>query len=119
MQPGTIRVTIGWARGSQIELAPLIAFLSTTMGRPIQNETGLNGKYNFELEWTPDQSTPYGPFGDMFPVPPAAEGRALPEFRDGPNIFTALKEQLGLKLDSSKGPVEMLGVDHVEKPSEN
>jgi uncharacterized protein (TIGR03435 family) len=90
------------------------------MGRPIQNETGLNGKYDFELKWTADQSTPYGPFGDMFPGPPAAEGeRPLPEFRDGPNIFTALQEQLGLKLDSSKGPVEMIVVDHVERPSEN
>ena len=120
VQPGTIRVAIGRARGSQIELAPLITFLSTTMGRPIQNETGLNGKYDFDLKWTSDESTPYGPFGDIFPGPLAAEAeRPLPEFRDGPNIFTALQEQLGLKLDSSKGPVEMIVVDHVEKPSEN
>ena len=114
MQAGTMRVGIGFARGSQIELAPLITFLSTTMGRPIQNETGLNGKYDFDLEWTPDQSTPYGPFGD------GPEGlEAYPEFSGGPNIFTALQEQPGLKLESTKGPVDIIVIDRVEKPSEN
>jgi uncharacterized protein (TIGR03435 family) len=98
VQPGTIRVGIGFAIGSQIELAPLIAFLSTTMGRPIQNETGLNGKYDFELKWTPDQSTPYGPSGDMSPGPPAAEGlerRPLPESSSGPTSLPRFRSSSG------------------------
>ena len=81
------------------------------MGRPIQNETGLNGKYDFDLEWTPDQSTPYGPFGETQPGPALGTGRPYPESSGGPNIFTALQEQLGLKLESTKGPVNINVID--------
>jgi uncharacterized protein (TIGR03435 family) len=62
------------------------------------DETGLTGAYTFSLEWSPD------------------DGRAP---SGGPSLFTALQEQLGLKLESVKRPVEHLVIDHAEKPSEN
>jgi uncharacterized protein (TIGR03435 family) len=70
--------------------------------------TALDGTYDFDLEWTPD----------VLPVPEPEPNTALPPV-PGPSIFKALEEQLGLKLVAQKGPVEMLIIEHVEKPSEN
>jgi uncharacterized protein (TIGR03435 family) len=68
-------------------------------GRMVIDKTGLTANYNIDLQWTPvDQDT----------TPDA-----------GPTLFTALEEQLGLKLVPSKGPVDTFVIDHVEKPSEN
>ena len=72
--------------------------LASAAGRPVIDKTGLTGSYSFTLEWTPDGSP-----GDA----------------SGPSIFTAVEEQLGLKLESSKAPAEFLVVDHAEKPSGN
>ena len=68
-------------------------------GRAVVDKTGLIGNYDVDLKWTPDgqQGTP----------------------DSGPTLFTALEEQLGLKLEPAKGPVNTLVIDHVEKPSEN
>jgi uncharacterized protein (TIGR03435 family) len=66
----------------------------------VVDKTALQGDFAFELEWTPD------------PSPAPADD-------SGPSIFTALQEQLGLKLEPQKGPVEILVIDHVERPSEN
>lgn len=75
--------------------------LSNVTGRPVIDKTGLTGKYDFVLEWTPDMAAT----GDSAPV--------------GPTIFTALQEQLGLKLESQKGPIQNIVIDRAEKPSEN
>ena len=120
MKPGMMRMGRGLLSGSQTELAFLIQSLSQIMGRNILNQTGLTGKYDFELKWTPDQSTANGPLGGGIPGPPppgVSEGPAPDP--DGPTIFTALQEQLGLKLDSGKGPVEIIVIDHAAKPKEN
>ena len=95
VQPETIRVGIGFARGSQIELAPLITFLSTTMGRPIQNETGLNGKYDFDLEWTPDQSTPYGPLARRSQGYPRRDERRTRSLAAAPTSSPRFRSNLG------------------------
>ncbi len=76
--------------------------LSRKLERPVVNHTGLEGLFNFKLQWMPESFKP----GET--VPP-----------DGPSIFTAIQEQLGLRLVSQKMPVEMLVIDHAEKPSEN
>jgi uncharacterized protein (TIGR03435 family) len=73
--------------------------LSGDMDRMVLDQTKLTGGYKFTLKWTPDESSNTNP--------------------DLPGIFTAIQEQLGLKLIPTKGPVEMLIIDHVEKPSEN
>ncbi len=73
------------------------------------DKTGIIGSYDFTLEWTPE-GQPLGPKdGD---APPSVEA-------SGPTIFTALQEQLGLKLESTKGPVEVLVIGRVEKPTGN
>jgi uncharacterized protein (TIGR03435 family) len=72
---------------------------SNLVGRTVVDKTGLIGNYSFDLKWTPD---------DQQGTPDA-----------GPTLFTALEEQLGLKLEPAKGPVDSLVIDHVEKPSEN
>jgi uncharacterized protein (TIGR03435 family) len=89
-------------------LSSLVSNLTNAVGRTVVDKTGLTGKYNFELKWNPEQ----GVQAD------ADNGQADPE-NSAPSLFTALQEQLGLKLQSSKGPVETLVVDHVEMPSEN
>ncbi|HEX8879061.1 MAG TPA: TIGR03435 family protein [Candidatus Acidoferrum sp.] len=84
--------------------------LSNRLDQPVIDQTGLAQFYDFKLEWTPEP-------------PPGLAGRPdaaanLPP-ANGPDIFTALREQLGLKLESHKGPVEVMVIDHVERPSEN
>jgi uncharacterized protein (TIGR03435 family) len=86
--------------------------LSHQLGRPVINKTGLTGDVDFTLRWTPDDGRGQMPGGQ----PPEA---APPAEANGPSLFTALQEQLGLKLESQKGPVETIVIDHVERPSEN
>ena len=103
----------GRSQGHAIPVDIMAQMLAGITGRPVVNKTGLTSKYDFVLEWTPDM----GPeahaqgFGDGVTSPAPAPG--------GPTIFTALQEQLGLRLDSQKGPVENIVIDRVEKPSEN
>jgi uncharacterized protein (TIGR03435 family) len=101
--PGTRRV----GRGEiQIEAQPFATFaylLARQLDRALTDKTGLSGLYDIKLQW----STELTAGGD--PV----------RSSDRPSISTALQEQLGLKLESSKGPVEMLVIDSVQKPSEN
>jgi uncharacterized protein (TIGR03435 family) len=88
----------------------LAAILSGVLGRPVIDETGLTGAYDFQLEWTPDYALPTTP-GDA-PVQPSSDS-------SHPFLASALQEQLGLKLESKKGKIEMLIIDHAEKPSGN
>lgn len=84
--------------------------LSQRLDQPVINQTGLGQFYDFKLEWTPEP--PPG-----LAARPDAEANLPPA--NGPDLFTALREQLGLKLESHKGPVEVMVIDHVERPSEN
>jgi bla regulator protein blaR1 len=103
----------GRLEGFAAPLEMLSTTLSNAMGRPVVDKTGLTGKYDFVLEWTPDVGAGPGPqaFGDGATPPAPAPG--------GPTIFTALQEQLGLRLESQKGPVQLIVIDRAEKPSEN
>jgi uncharacterized protein (TIGR03435 family) len=74
--------------------------------RVVIDKTGLEGTYDFELNWSPDDGRT-----------PLLNG--VPQESTGPSIFTAFQEQLGLKLESQKAPVEVLVIDQVERPSEN
>jgi uncharacterized protein (TIGR03435 family) len=84
----------------------LATMLSQQLHMTVVDRTGLTGSYDFSLQWTPD---------NLPPPPPGAEASAP----GGPSIFTAVQEQLGLKLDSTRGPVKTLVIDHIERPSEN
>lgn len=74
--------------------------LAYQVNRTVLDKTGLAGNYNFQLNWTENDA-------------PAAENASAP------SLFTALQEQLGLKLEATKGPVQTLVVDHVEMPTAN
>ena len=84
---------------------------SAVMDRPVVDKTGLTGRWDFAIRWTPDESQ-FGGLGVR--VPPPTDDPNAP-----PGIFTAFTDQLGLKLDPSRAPVEVLVIDKVEKPSEN
>jgi uncharacterized protein (TIGR03435 family) len=82
------------------------------LNRPVIDKTGLTGYYDIDLKWTPDANRP--DFGDVHnPADLPAPDPNRPE------IFTAIKEQLGLELKSEKGPVEVIVIDHIERPSPN
>jgi uncharacterized protein (TIGR03435 family) len=101
------------AQGST--MASIVGFLSGRLGRAIQDKTGLTGKYNFTLKWTPGENESMG-LGGMILRPPAP---ATPEAADpGVSIFTALQEQLGLRLESSKVTVDAMVVESAEKPEQ-
>ena len=80
-------------------------------GRPVTDQTGLAGRYDYSLKWTPLQTAA---------VPGGGSGTAPSTEAEGASLFTAIQEQLGLKLVSAKGPVQVLVIDHIEeKPTEN
>jgi uncharacterized protein (TIGR03435 family) len=93
------------ARG--IDLDAFAAELAAYASRPVVDKTALIGKFDLTLNWTPEQSAPPDGSGS----PPADPNQ--------PSIFTALQEQLGLKLESTRGPVDVLVIDSAEKPSDN
>lgn len=120
---------------SDAPLSLLVSVLSHSVGRTVIDKTGLSGKYNFNLHWTPDPGMGGPMMGGPGPGPgpggpgpgPAPGGNvsigagspASAPDSSGPSIFTALQEQAGLKLDSEKGPVDVIVIDHVDPPSPN
>lgn len=97
------------------ELARVLESQPVVGGRVIINDTKMDGSYDLTLEWAPDSSTlsPRATGGDQ-----ASDNPPLAQ-TTGPSIFTALQEQLGLKLERRKGPVDTVIIEHIEKPSEN
>jgi uncharacterized protein (TIGR03435 family) len=91
--------------GQGIPVASLVAMLSQQLHRTVIDKTGLTGNYDIKLKWTPEDTSA------------AASSDAGSD--TGPSLLSALQEQLGLKIQSAKGPVDTLVVDHVEKPTEN
>jgi uncharacterized protein (TIGR03435 family) len=81
------------------------------------DKTGLTGEYDLTLQWTPDENDPNTRSGGPDGRPPA--DAAPPPDANGPTLFTAVQEQLGLKLESAKGPVETFVIKSIEQPSEN
>ena len=76
------------------------------VGRPIIDKTNLTGTYDLDLKFAPETAIPAIGIGGDTPADPG-----------GPSIFTALTEQLGLKLESTRGPADVLVIDHVERPT--
>jgi uncharacterized protein (TIGR03435 family) len=106
---GTSGSSRGNLIGRAVPMATLAKDLSGMLGRPVLDKTMLKGEYDFELTWTPDETSRRGP-GDP-DAPPASA--------DGPSLFTAIQEQLGLALKSGKGVIDVLIVDQAELPTEN
>ena len=93
----------GFMRGRGIPLSYLASALTRSVGRVVIDQTDLAGAFDYELQWTPEQ----------------ASAGTDTQTMGGVSVFTALQEQLGLKLDSGRAPVEVLVIDSVEKPSPN
>ena len=87
----------------------LVTTLANATHRTVVDKTGLTGRYDFVLDWTPDIQ--------RAPADASSDGTSLASA--GPTIFTAVQEQLGLRLESGKAPVDVLVIDHVDRPSAN
>jgi uncharacterized protein (TIGR03435 family) len=83
--------------GTGVSMGALASYVGNRLGRIVVDKTGLSGSYDFTLEWAPDE---------------APDSSA-------PSLVTALREQLGLRLESQESPVEVLVIDSIERPSEN
>ena len=99
---GNVNINNGKLTGTGLDMDRLAYFVSSQVQRKVVDKTGLMGIYDVALEWSRDEPT-----GSM----DAAE--------KAPGFFTALQEQLGLKLEPGKGPIDTIVVDQIEKPSEN
>ncbi|HEY2383165.1 MAG TPA: TIGR03435 family protein [Terriglobia bacterium] len=107
---GGIRMGRGDLEGQAMSMSIFATALGALYaGRPVVDQTGLKGLYDIRLQWTPDPglNANIGPGG---PVPAAPAG---------PSLFNALDEQLGLRLESAKGPLPVLVIDSIQRPSEN
>lgn len=98
--------TSGWSEGLRIvchavSMDQIVAEVSGALRAPVANRTGLTGTYDLNIRYVPDDAKP-----DAYPEP-------------GPSLALALQEELRLKLEKGKGPVEVIVIDHIEKPSEN
>jgi uncharacterized protein (TIGR03435 family) len=89
-------------------ISQLLQPLSMFTRRIVVDLTNLKGNFDIDLTWTPDQ---------MLAGPPPPGVQLPPIDPNGPSIFTAVQEQLGLKLESQTGPVDVLVIDHVEQPT--
>lgn len=103
------------ARGST--MASLSELISRQISATVVDKTGLTGKYDFTLSFTPDMAAGAGPM--IRPPGGAAPDGAEKQEPVGPSLFTAVQEQLGLKLEAQKEPVDVIVIDHVEQPSAN
>jgi len=112
---GMMRMGRGSVEGQGVALDALVRAISGQLGRPVIDRTGLTGRYDIKMQWTPEPGQNATPLGGA--LPPGVE--PPPADPNGPSIFTALQEQLGLRLESEKAPVDLVVIDRVEKPSEN
>ena len=95
-----------------LPIAQFVTQLAQLMNNVVVDRTGLTGGYDIELKWSP---TP-----DQLPPGPPPPGVELPSIDpNGPTLPTALQEQLGLKLDNERGPVQVLVVERLQRPAEN
>lgn len=98
--------------GTNASMTVLAGFLGEQSNRPVVDGTGLKGKYNFQLTWTPDS-------GQTLGVPDASSNTPASVSDTGTSLFTAVQEQLGLKLESRKSPADLLTVQSATIPVEN
>lgn len=110
----TVQVVAGSLRLTNATSATFASQLSYSLARPVIDKTKLSGAFDFALQWTPVPGEDGGP--TTAGLTPSA-GEPPPTTLEGASIFTAIREQLGLRLNATRGPVDVLVIDHVEKPS--
>jgi uncharacterized protein (TIGR03435 family) len=109
---GTFRGTGDAFTGNGVNMRMLANWLGIRVGRDVVDKTGLEGTYDLTMRWDADSQR-------LTTADPGQGPVDTPSDSSGLTIFTALKQQLGLKLEPQKGPVEIIIIDHLEKPSEN
>jgi uncharacterized protein (TIGR03435 family) len=98
-------------RGNRVHMSDVIRELSTLLDRPVLDKTGFPGEFDLDLSFTPD---------DLIRLPLyGASDEPMATDANRPNLFSALEEQMGLKLVAAKGPIEVLVIDHAERPTAN
>jgi uncharacterized protein (TIGR03435 family) len=101
-----VQFSPGFIAGRAVTMAQFVQRLAPFVNRPVVDRTGLAGEFDFELVYTPER-------------PAILSTGPLPVTSDGPSIFTAVREQLGLVLEPQRAPLEVLVVDSAAHPSEN
>lgn len=104
-----LRITPGILRGAAVTMPVLATYLGGVAGRLVIDKTGIPGTFDIDLEWTPDAS----------PAPDTSRQDDRPPAPNGPSLFTALQEQLGLKLQSDAAPMDLVIIDRLERPEAN
>lgn len=99
--------------GKRVPISALAGMLTAMLGRQVVDRTGLKGTYDFVVSYTRD------PGLDASALASSQESVPSPSGRNGASLFTALQEQLGLRLESGKGPVDTILVAHIEQPKPN
>jgi uncharacterized protein (TIGR03435 family) len=115
--PGPMTIMMnGRARmqASKESMQDFANILTGQLNRAVVDETALKGKYDFTLYWSPDNP------GPIAPAPPPPGGASLPDGETYPDLAAAIQQQLGLRLEAKKGPLDILVIDHADKvPTEN
>jgi uncharacterized protein (TIGR03435 family) len=114
---GNFRAGAGHLRGQGASVQEFADMLTIIRGKPVIDLTGIPGKFDWKLEWTPDQFRRGEPGEGAGAAKPHEGWQGIDP--DGPDFFTALENQTGLKLEPRKAPVQILVIDHAEKPTEN
>lgn len=111
-----VRVATGSIELTNNTSATFASQLSYALAQPVIDKTGLSGNFDFAIRWTPEPGEDGGPTtAGLPPGTPATPSST----QDGPSIFTAIREQLGLRLKSARGPVEVVVIDGVQMPTAN
>jgi uncharacterized protein (TIGR03435 family) len=96
-------------RGAAVSMSMLATYLGGVAGRQVIDRTGIAGTFDIDLDWTPDAST----------LPDPTRPDSKPVDANGPSLFTALQEQLRLKLEADTAPLEVVVIDRLERPEAN
>lgn len=102
----------GWLSARRVTMAQLARTLAVFAGRHVIDRSGLEGEFDLDLTFTPE-------FAAAGPPPPGAPQSPPPPPTGAPGLFTALQEQVGLKLESQRAAIEVIVIDRIERPSEN
>ena len=110
--PGLFFKSLGQMGVTNANMGQFVAVLQgAVLDRPVVDRTGLQGRFDFTLTWTADDSQ-FRSFGPRPPSGPPADNAP-------PGLFTAIQEQLGLKLERANAPVDVIVIDNVQKPTDN
>jgi bla regulator protein blaR1 len=115
-QCGFGRLLTGNVAVSGRTIAQFVTTLSEWVGRPVIDKTGLTGLYDFTLKFAPEGVRAAGPLGPTLTLL-QGQGQSPPADPNAPSLSAALEEQLGLRLESARGPIEVVVIDRLERPT--